>query len=171
MTSWEVDLNAFLVSDRRASRGSFARVSVCQGVLVLRATQNFGQKVALSPSSAITTLGLGAALTLSKSTLGDIQPAVLEWTVQYLADLTANAGKRTICSYGVSAANCLAWGENNTTIPDGAHLKRDDQSDSTARYRLWPNSESRLLNQYFSVRCSVTRDAIANRCVRGAVEN
>jgi hypothetical protein len=90
-------------------------------VLVLGAIQIFGQQLPLSPSSAITTLGLRAARTLSASTRGDLQPAILEWTMQYLADLTAaNVGKIIICSYEVSAVTCLAWGENKTTIPDGA---------------------------------------------------
>jgi hypothetical protein len=50
--------------------------------------------------------------------------------MQYPPDVTAvevtpgpaaaNAGKNITCSYGVSAATCLAWGENKTPIPDGA---------------------------------------------------
>ncbi len=97
--------------------------------LFLTTIQIFGQQVALSIGSAIATPGSSAALTVSSSANGGIQPAILQWTMQYPADVTgievnpapaaADAGKTITCSYGVSVATCLAWGENKTTIPDG----------------------------------------------------
>ena len=130
LTSLEVDLNAFLFRDRCAPRGWFARMLVCHGVLLLGATQIFAQQVALSLGSAITTPGSNAALTVSTSTSGGVQPAILQWTMQYPGDVTgievspgpaaASSGKNITCSYGVSAATCVAWGENQTTIADGA---------------------------------------------------
>jgi len=140
----EVDLNAFLFRDRRAPRGRFARVLVCHGVLLLGAIQIFGQQVAVSLSSAITTPGSSAALTVSASASGGVQPAVLRWTMQYPADVTgievtpgpaaASASKNITCSYGVSAATCLAWGENKTAIPDGTL--------ATATFQISPSSRN-----------------------------
>src|SRR6476646_6187479 len=144
MTCLEVDLNAFLFRDRRAPRGRFARVLVCHGVLLLGAIQIFGQQVAVSLSSAITTPGSSAALTVSASASGGVQPAVLRWTMQYPADVTgievtpgpaaASASKNITCSYGVSAATCLAWGENKTAIPDGTL--------ATATFQISPSSRN-----------------------------
>lgn len=144
MASLEVDLNVFLVRHRRAPRGWFARVLVCHALLVLGAIQIFGQQVALSLSSAITTPGSSAALTVSASANGGVQPAILQWTMQYPADVTgidvspgpaaANAGKNITCSYGASAATCLAWGENKTAIPDGAL--------ATATFQISPASRN-----------------------------
>ena len=103
---------------------------VCYSLFLLTASESFGQQVALSLSSAITTPGSSAALTVSTSTSGGVQPAIVQWTMQYPPDVTgvdvipgpaaANAGKNVTCSYGLTAATCLAWGENQTTIPDGA---------------------------------------------------
>lgn len=144
MACLEVDLNAFLFRDRRASRGWFARVLVCHGMLLLGAIQIFGQQVAVSLSSAITTPGSSAALTVSASASGGVQPAVLRWTMQYPADVTgievtpgpaaASASKNITCSYGVSAATCLAWGENKTAIPEGTL--------ATATFQISPSSRN-----------------------------
>src|ERR1019366_314607 len=144
MTSWEVDLNAFLVRDRRALHGWFARVLLCHSVLLLGAIQIFGQQVAVSLGSAVTTPGSSAALTVSTSASGGVQPAILQWTMQYPADVTSievspgpaavTAGKTITCSYGISAATCLAWGENQTTIPDGAL--------ATAAFQISPASRN-----------------------------
>ena len=129
MTSWEVDLNAFLLRERRASRGWFARVILCYGVLLFGAIQIFGQQVSVSLGSAVATPGSSAALTVSTSANGGVQPAILQWTMQYPVDVTAmqvtpgpaatDAGKTITCSYGTSAATCLVWGENLTAIADG----------------------------------------------------
>jgi putative Ig domain-containing protein len=129
MESLEARLNTFWFVDRRCAGGWFTRVLVCYSLFLLTAGLSFGQQVALSLSSAIATPGSSAALTVSATANGGIQPAILQWTIQYPADVTsievnpapaaAEAGKTITCSYGVSAATCLAWGENKTTIPDG----------------------------------------------------
>ena len=126
----EVHLNVFLFRDLRSVRGWFASVLAGCSLAVLGATQIFGQQVTLSLSSAITAPGSSAALTVSTLASGGVQPAILQWTMQYPADVTAievipgpaaaSASKNITCSYGVSAATCLAWGENQTAIPDGA---------------------------------------------------
>ena len=125
----EVYLNVFLFRELRSGRGWFVRVLVCHGLFLLTAGLSFGQQVALSLNSAITTPGASAVLTVSTSASGGVQPAILQWTMQYPAEVTAvevtpgpaatNASKNITCSYGVSAATCLAWGENQTAIPDG----------------------------------------------------
>ena len=51
----------------------------------------------------------------------------------------ANSGKTITCSYGVSAATCLAWGENQTTIPDGAL--------ATATFQISPASRNSTISQ------------------------
>ena len=129
MTILEVHLDAFLFRDLRSRRGWFAGVLVCHSLFLLTAGQSFGQQVALSLSSTITTPGSSAAVTVSAAASGGVQPAFVQWTMQYPADVTAvevipgpaaaSAGKNITCSYGVSAATCLAWGENKTAIPDG----------------------------------------------------
>ncbi len=129
MTRLEVYLDAFLFRDLRSTRGWFARVLVCHSLFLLTAGHSFGQQLALSLNTAMTTPGSSAALTVSTSASGGVQPATLQWTMQYPADVTGvevtpgpaatNAGKNITCSYGVSAATCLAWGENKTAIPDG----------------------------------------------------
>jgi hypothetical protein len=144
MTRLEVYLNAFLFRERRRARRRFARVLVCHSLFLLTAGQSFGQQVALSLNSAITTPGASAALTVSASASGGVQPAILQWTMQYPADVTGvevipgptatNAGKNITCSYGVSAATCLAWGENQTAIPDGVL--------ATATFQISPASRS-----------------------------
>jgi len=144
MTSLEVDLDVFLLRDRRAPRGWFASVLVCHSLFLLAASQSLGQQITLSLSSAITTPGSSAALTVSASASGGLQPATLKWTLQYPQDVTAievspgpaaaSAGKNITCSYGVSAATCVAWGENQTSIPDGAL--------ATATFQVSPTSRS-----------------------------
>jgi len=129
MASWGVYLNSFFFGNLPSAKLCFARVLRWNSLLVLTAIQIFGQQVAVSLSSAITTPGSGAALTVTTSSSGGVQPAVLRWSMQYPADVTAvevtpgpaaaNAGKTITCSYGISAATCLAWGENQTAIPDG----------------------------------------------------
>jgi hypothetical protein len=143
MAHLEVDLDAFLFRDRRAPRGWFARVLLCHGVLSLGAIQIFGQ-VAVSLNSATTTPGSSATLTVSASASGGVQPAILKWTMEYPASVTgiqvspgpaaAAAGKNVTCSYGISAATCLAWGENQTSIPDGAL--------ATATFQISPASRN-----------------------------
>jgi len=129
MTPVEVHLDTTLLGDLRLQRGGLARLLVFHGLLIFAASQSFGQQVAVSLSSAIATPGSSAALTVSTSTSGSVQPATLKWTMQYPADVTgvevipgpaaASAAKNITCSYGVTAATCMAWGENQTTIPDG----------------------------------------------------
>lgn len=134
--------------DIRSARVWFARMLVCHGLFLLTASQSFGQQVALSLSSATTTPGSNAVLTISKSASGSVQPATILWTVQYPADVTgvevspgpaaANAGKTITCSYGVSAATCVAWGENQTTIPDGALATATFQISTASRNSTLP---------------------------------
>lgn len=122
-------MNAFLSRDLRSGRGRIARILMWSGFLALTTLPTFGQ-VALSLGSTSATPGSSAVLTLSTSTNGNVQPAILQWTMQYPAAVTgievnpgpaaANAGKTLTCSYGISAATCLAWGQNTTVIADGA---------------------------------------------------
>ena len=68
--------------------------------------------------------------------------------MQYPADVSAiqvtpgqaatDAGKTITCSYGISAATCLAWGENQTTIADGAL--------ATATFQISPVSRSSAIS-------------------------
>jgi hypothetical protein len=139
----EVHLDAFLFCDVRSGRLWFARVLLCHALFLLSASQSFGQQVALSLSSTIATPGSSAALTVSTSASGNVQPATILWTMQYPADVTgvavnpgpaaANAGKTITCTYGSSAATCVAWGENQTTIPDGALATATFQISTTSR--------------------------------------
>src|ERR1019366_7322592 len=128
MASSGVYLTASFFGNLRAAKGWFARALLWNGLLALTAIQIFGQQ-ALSLSSASTTPGSNAVLTVSTSANGGVQPAVLRWTMKYPADVTgidvtpgpaaASAGKTVTCSYGAFAATCLAWGDNATVIPDG----------------------------------------------------
>ncbi|MDP8989661.1 MAG: hypothetical protein M3N41_06220 [Acidobacteriota bacterium] len=87
------------------------------------------QQGTLSINSANTTPGSNAVLTVSTSANGGVQPAVLRWTMQYPADVigidvtagpaATDAGKTVSCFYAISAATCLAWGNNASVIPDG----------------------------------------------------
>src|SRR5258707_15420243 len=88
MTRWEVYLDAFLVCDRRARRGFFARILASHALLLLAALPVFGQQVALSLNSAVTTPGASATLIVSTATSGGVQPAILRWTMQYPVDVT-----------------------------------------------------------------------------------
>jgi len=129
MATSGVCLTAFIFGAIPAAK-HFARILTWSGFLVLISIPILGQQVALSLSSATTTPGSSAALTVSTSGAGGFQPAILQWTMQYPADVTGidvspgpaatSAGKNITCSYGVSAATCVAWGENKTPIPDGA---------------------------------------------------
>ena len=129
MPRLETNLNA-VFRDRRAPHGGFGRMLVRHCLLIFGASQIFGQQVALTLSSAVTAPGSSATLTVATSASEGVQPAILQWTLQYPADVTgievspgpsaANAGKNVTCSYGVSAATCVAWGQNQTSIPDGA---------------------------------------------------
>jgi hypothetical protein len=150
MANSGVSLTAFFCNFSRAT-DRFARLLIWSGFLVLTTIQISGQQVALSIGSAITTPGSSAALTVSTSANGGIQPAILQWTMQYPADVTsievnpapaaADAGKTITCSYGVSAATCLAWGENKTTIPDGAVATATFQISAASR-----NSSIAIIN-------------------------
>lgn len=130
MASLGVLLTAFSFGNLRAMCSWLARALVWQSLVVLAAGQIFGQQVALSLSSVSTTPGVGAALTVSTASSGGVEPAILQWTLKYPADVTSvdvipgpaavSAGKTVSCSYGASVAKCLAWGENATVIPDGA---------------------------------------------------
>jgi hypothetical protein len=129
MATLGVCLTAFIFGNFPAAK-YFARIQTWCGFLILFGIPALGQQVSLSVSSATTTPGSSAALTVSTSAAGGVQPAILQWIMQYPADVTsidvspgpaaASAGKNITCSYGISAATCLAWGENKTTIPDGA---------------------------------------------------
>ena len=144
MASWGVYLNLFFFGNLPSAKVCFARVLKWNSLLVLTTIQIFGQQVAVSLGSAITTPGSGAALTVTTSSSGGVQPAILRWTMQYPADVTAievtpgpaaaNAGKTITCSYGISVATCLAWGENKTTIPNGAL--------ATATFQISPASRN-----------------------------
>jgi hypothetical protein len=89
MACLEVHLDASWFRDLRSLRGWFARILVCNGLFLLTVSQSFGQQVALSLSSATTIPGASAALTVSTSASGGVQPAILQWTLQYPADVTS----------------------------------------------------------------------------------
>jgi hypothetical protein len=130
MASPGVYLAASFIRNFSPARACLAKFLRWNCGLVLLALPLLGQQGALSISSASVTPGSAAVLTVSTAANGGIQPVVLRWTMQYPADVTsvnvvpgaaaASAGKNVTCSYGVSAATCLAWGENTTAIPDGA---------------------------------------------------
>ena len=129
MASPGVYLNAFFFGNLATAKHSFIRVFLWSSVLPLIAVPVFGQQGTLSISSSNATPGSSAVLTVSTSANGGVQPAVLRWTMQYPADVTAiavtagpaatSAGKTVTCFYGVSAATCLAWGDNAVVIQDG----------------------------------------------------
>src|ERR1700689_1974101 len=100
MASSEVHLDAVSFRDLRWLSGWFARVVVCHSFILLAASQSFGQPVALSLSSASTTPGSSATLTISTAAGGGVQPASLIWTLQYPADVTG-----VVVNPGPSAAN------------------------------------------------------------------
>jgi hypothetical protein len=126
----EVYLTAFFFGNLPVMKGWLARALLWISLLALASVQIFGQQVALSLNSTTTTPGSSAVLMMSTSTNGGAQPAILQWTMQYPADVTsievstgpaaANAGKTITCSYGVSVAICMAWGQSATVIADGA---------------------------------------------------
>ena len=124
-----VYLNAFLFRNLPAAKRYVARVFLWNSVLALLAVPILAQQGTLSIGSASTTPGSNAVLTVSTAANGGLQPAVLRWTMQYPADVTSidvtpgpaatNAGKTITCSYAVSAATCLAWGDNAMVMQDG----------------------------------------------------
>jgi len=129
MASPGVYLTEFFFGNLPPAKAYFARVRLWSSVLALIAVPTFGQQGALSLSSTSTTPGSTAVLSVLTSANGGVQPAILRWTMQYPADVTSidvaagpaaiNAGKKVTCFYGVSAATCLAWGENATVMEDG----------------------------------------------------
>ena len=129
MASPGVYLYAFLFGNLRAASRYFARLILWNSVAALIAIPALGQGT-LSLSSAITAPGSSAALNVLTLANGGVQPAILRWTMQYPPDVTGidvipgpaaiNAGKTVTCSYGVSTATCLAWGDNATVMQDGA---------------------------------------------------
>ena len=129
MASWGVYLTVSFPTDLRSARNWFGSVVIWTGLLVMTASHIFGQQVALSLSSASTAPGSNAVLNVSTTASGGVQPTVLQWTVLYPVDVTGievspgtaavGAGKTVTCSYGASAATCLAWGDNNAMISDG----------------------------------------------------
>ncbi len=120
----------FLFGHPRAMRGRLAKSLLWSSLIVLAAGQILGQQVTLSLTSATAKPGSSSVLTISTSTSGGVQPAVLEWTMEYPEGVTgvevdpgpalANSGKTITCSYGISSATCLAWGPNTAVIEDGA---------------------------------------------------
>ncbi|MEO8051750.1 MAG: hypothetical protein ABI833_15130 [Acidobacteriota bacterium] len=123
-------MTTFLFGHPRAMRDWFAKSLLWSSLIVLAAGQILGQQVTLALSSATAQPGSSAVLTVSTSTSEDVHPTILQWTMQYPVGVTgvevepgpavAKAGKSITCSYGVSAATCLAWGQNDTVIEDGA---------------------------------------------------
>ena len=136
-------LIVFFFRNPLAAKSYFARVFLWNSLLSLIALPIFGQG-ALSLGSATATPGSNAVLTVSTSANGGVQPAILRWTMQYPPDVTAvdvtagpaatDAGKKITCFYGVSAATCLAWGENTTVIEDGTV--------ATATFQISPASRN-----------------------------
>src|SRR5579871_4624330 len=130
MASPGVYLTALFFGDPLRAKSYFARVFLGYSVLALIAVPLLAQQGALSISSSSTTPGSSAVLTVSTSANGGVQPAVLRWTMQYPPDVTGlditagpaanDAGKTVTCSYAVSSATCLAWGDNATVIQDGS---------------------------------------------------
>jgi hypothetical protein len=129
MASPGVYLNALFFGNLPRAKGYFARVCLWNSALALMAVPLLAQQGALSINSASTTPGSNAVLTVSTSANGGVQPAVLRWAMQYPPDVTgvdvtagpaaSDAGKTVTCSYTVSTATCLAWGDNAAVIQDG----------------------------------------------------
>ena len=140
-----VYLTAFFFRNRRA-KGCFARMFLWNSVLALIALPLLAQQGALSISSTSTMPGSNAVLTVSTSANGSVQPAVLRWTMQYPPDVTgiditagqaaSEAGKTVTCSYTVSSATCLAWGDNTTVIQDGPVATATFQISAASRNRI-----------------------------------
>src|SRR5665213_3403735 len=128
MASPGAHLTTFFYPNPPRTKGYFARVFLWNSMIALMAAPLIGQG-ALSIGSASTVPGSAAVLTVSTAANGGVQPAVLRWTMQYPPDVTGidvapgpaalDAGKTVTCSYTISSATCLAWGENATVIPDG----------------------------------------------------
>ncbi len=129
MASPGVFLRAFFVRNLATVKHSFIRVFLWSSILPLITAPVFAQQGALSISSASTTPGSSAVLTISTAANGGVQPAVLRWTMQYPSDVTGidvtpgaaatDAGKTVTCSYAVSTATCVAWGDSAMLMQDG----------------------------------------------------
>ncbi len=151
MASPGVYLYAFLFGILPAASRYFARLVLWNGLVALVAIPALGQ-VTLSLSSAIAAPGSSAALTVSTSANGGVQPAVLRWTMQYPSDVTSidvipgpaatDAGKTVTCFYGVSTATCLAWGDNATVMQDGAIATATFQISAASRNSAIPIANS-----------------------------
>ena len=125
-----VCLTALFFRNLSPAKSFFLKIFLSSCVLALIAVPAFSQQNSLSLSSASATPGSNAVLTVSTSANGGPQPTILRWTMQYPADVTGiavtagpaatDAGKKVTCFYGVSAATCLAWGENAAVMQDGA---------------------------------------------------
>ena len=124
-----VYLKGFFFPNLSRTQRYFAMVFVWKSILALMVSPVLAQQGALFINSATAAPGSNAVLTVSTSANGSIQPAVLGWTMQYPSDITgvvvtagpaaSNAGKTVTCSYAVSSATCMAWGENSMVIQDG----------------------------------------------------
>ena len=122
-------MTAFSFRNLPQTRGCFAKFFLWNSMIALMASPLLAQQGALSINSATTVPGSTAVLTVSTSANGAVQPAILRWTMQYPPDVTgievtagpaaSDAGKTVTCSYTISSATCLAWGENATVIQDG----------------------------------------------------
>ncbi len=140
-------MSAFFFGKRSAAKRLGARLFLTSSVLAFLAIPLFGQQGTLSLSSASTSPGSSAALTVSTSANGGIHPAVLRWTMQYPADVTSvnvipgaaatDAGKTVTCSYAVSVATCVAWGDSAMLIEDGTL--------ATATFQISPASKSSVI--------------------------
>ncbi len=92
-------------------------------------SQASGQQVALSLGSGSGTPGSIVTLSLSLTASGGAQPAGLQWTIGYSANIisvvetigsaASAAGKSMQCNYQSGTATCLVIGFNTTTIGDG----------------------------------------------------
>jgi hypothetical protein len=148
MASPGVYLKAFFFRNLPRTKDYFARMFVWNSMLALIAVPLLAQQGALSISSATAAPGSNAVLTVSTSANGGVQPAVLRWTMQYPPDVTgvdvtagsaaSDAGKTVTCSYAVSSATCLAWGENAMVIQDGPVATATFQISAASRNSVIP---------------------------------
>jgi len=139
-------LTAFFFPNPPRTKGYFARVFLWNSMIALMAAPLFAQQGALSIGSASTVPGSTAVLTVSTAANGGVQPAVLRWTMQYPPDVTGidvapgpaaiDAGKTVTCSYTISSATCLAWGENVSVIQDGPVATATFQISAASKNRI-----------------------------------
>ena len=152
MASPGVYLKAFFFRNLATAKSYIAKAFLWNSVLALLAAPVFGQQGTLSISSSLAAPGSSAVLTVSTSANGGVQPAILRWTMQYPADVTAvdvtpgpaatSAGKTVTCFYGVSAATCLAWGDNAMVIQDGIVATATFQISAASRNSAIPVTNS-----------------------------